>query len=237
MTWIPTESGRTIDLMAPDWREIDFAIDVPNALARIARFTGHIGCGPYSVAQHCVVGADAIFRATGNRGAAAAFVLHDAHEYVLSDKTTPVTRAEAETAESLAPGMGRVVLATNRLMKHRVDLAIFRAAGMGENGCPEQYRRIVGEYDVRLLATERNHFIGKTARPWDPAVEAAEPLRLVGKLTVWPWFKAADEYRERLRRYLPGRFGPVTVQPAPKSVSAKRSTRLTSYPEPSRSPL
>ena len=223
MTWLPTESGRIIDLIAPDWREVDFAVDVPNALARLARFTGHIGSGPYSVAQHSVIGADAVYRDTGDREAAGAFVLHDAHEYVLSDKTTPVAHAEAETAESLAPGMGRVVLATNRLMKHRVDLAIYRAAGMGENGCPEQYRRLIGEYDIRLLATERNHLIGRTTRLWNPAVEAAEPLRIAGKLTVWPWPKAADEYRERLRRYLPERFGAgPSPSPRPSRTGARR---------------
>ncbi|TCR69718.1 hypothetical protein [Bosea sp. BK604] len=218
MTWLPTESGRIFELLAPDWRQVDFDIDIPNALARIPRFTGHIGSGPYSVGQHSVVGADAVFRDTGDRKAAGCFLLHDAHEYVLNDKATPIAEAEAALAEQDCAGAGRIVREVNRRLKQSVDVAIYQAAGLGTSGCPAAFRDIVRAYDLRMLATERNHFLGRGTRLWHPSIEQAEPLRLSGKLKVWPWPDTADEFRERLRRYLPERFGasPSSPKPAPR---------------------
>lgn len=213
MTWLPTTTGRVFNLMAPDWRMVDLIGDVADGLAKIARYTGCVPQGPFSVGQHSVVGADAIYRDTGDREAAGAFLLHDAHEYVLNDKTSPAAEAEIATAEALSPGSGRIVLQMQRLMKRRIDIAIYQAAGMGADGCPEQYRRVVAEYDLRMLVTERAHLLVPCGRRWAPVVEAAEPIRIVGKLTCWPWHRAADEYRDRLGRYLPGTFGPA---PLPK---------------------
>lgn len=230
MTWLQTASGRAFDLMNPDWRQVDFVKDLPDALARIARFTGHIDAGPYSVAQHSVIGADAVYRDTRDRTAAGVFLLHDGHEDVLGDKATPIAEAEAQTAEMLSPGAGRVVREMQRLMKRRIDIAIYAAAGLGNDGCPERYRRLVHEYDLRMLATERRHLLGPSPQPWHPSVETVEPLRMVGKLTVWPWTKAADEYRERLRRYLPERFGQPS--PPPKSGPRRDGARLTRQPLP-----
>lgn len=224
MTWLPTSTGRVFDLLRPDWREVDLMDDVAEQLAQIARFSGAVRAGPFSVAQHSVIGADCIFRDTGDREAAAAFILHDGHEYVLTDKTAPNAEAEVATAEQLSPGAGQIVRAMQKLMKQRIDVAIYRAAGMGEDGCPEQYRRLVAEYDLRMLATERRHLLGRQVRLWNPAVEAAKPLRLIGGLTVWPWPKAADEFRERLRRYLPERFG--TPRPQPKAGPRTAARRI-----------
>jgi len=35
MTWLQTASGRAFDLLQPDWRQVDFEVDIPEALARI----------------------------------------------------------------------------------------------------------------------------------------------------------------------------------------------------------
>lgn len=227
MTWLQTASGRAFDLLDPDWRQVDFAKDVPEALARIARFTGHIDAGPYSVAQHSCHGADAVYRDTGDRAAAGAFLLHDAHEDVLGDKATPIAEAEVQTAEMLSPGAGRIVREMQRLMKRRVDIAIYAAAGLGNDGCPERYRKLVHEYDLRMLATERRDLLGPSPQPWHPSVEHVEPLRLVGRLTVWTWTKAADEFRDRLRRYLPERFGDIAIAPPPKPAPRRDGARAT----------
>ena len=74
------------------------------------------------------------------------------------------------------------------------------------------HHAIVKIYDIRMLATERAHLLVRSPQAWAPVVEAAQPLRLVGKIGVWPWVKAAEEYRAALRRYLPETFAP---QPAP----------------------
>lgn len=210
MTWIQTERGRAFDLVAPDCRLVDFA-EMGDALARIARFSGHIGAGPYSVAQHSVLGADEILRETGDVAAAAAFLLHDGHEAYLGDKTSPVAEAEVETAAFLFPGGGALVKQVNQLMKQRIDIAIYKAAGMGEHGCPFEHRPIVKLYDMRMLATERAQLMATPRRRWHAAVEQAAPIRLQGKLMPWTWTKSADEFRERLDRYLPGRVMAVPL--------------------------
>ena len=64
--WIQTGTGRALDLMAPTAAMIDLETDVAEALAREPRFGGHVRGGPYSVAQHMVLGADAIVAQTGN---------------------------------------------------------------------------------------------------------------------------------------------------------------------------
>lgn len=232
MTWLPTTTGRVIDLMAPDWRAVDLMADVADGLAKISRYTGAVPQGVYSVAQHSVIGADAVHRETGDREAAGAFLLHDGHEYVLNDKTSPAAEAEVATAEALAPGTGRIVLQMQRLMKRRVDIAIYHAAGLGTEGCPERYRRIVAEYDLRMLVTERAHLLVPCGRRWSPVVEAAQPIRMVGKLTCWPWHKAAEEFRDRLRRYLPETFAaePAPSRPAP-GFAARRLARKPALTE------
>lgn len=226
MTWLQTASGRAFDLLRPDWRAVDFDVDVPEALARIARFTGHIRSGVYSVAQHCVIGADAVYRETRDRQAAAAFLLHDAHEAYLGDIATPVAEALAAVQGEGASTAGVVRSAIISLKTH-LDRAIYLAAGMGEQGCPLAHRPIVKLYDLRMLVTERAHLLGPAPKPWHPATEAGEPLRLNGRITPWLWHHAADEYRDRLRKYLPERFGAAAppAKPRPQPKPARRAAR------------
>lgn len=228
MTWLQTGSDRAFDLLKPDPAQVDFDIDVAEALARIARFTGHVRSGPYSVAQHSAVGADVVFRDTGSREAAAAFLLHDGRECALGDKSSPVKWAEIAIVREMfgETAASQIRLALVELGK-RADRAIYAAAGMGPDGCPERWRALVHEYDIRMLATERR-LLGRSPAPWVPEIENAKPLRLPYPLIVWPWPKAADEFRERLRRYLPERFGPARTspKPGPRREGARRSRCL-----------
>jgi hypothetical protein len=227
MTWLQTASGRAFDLLHPDWREVDFEVDIPEALARLARFTGHVRSGPYSVAQHCVVGADAILRDTRDRQAAAAFLLHDAHEAYLGDIATPIAQAMIIRAEFLAGvGIDGFIKRSQDSLKATLDKAIYQAAGLNDDGCPARYRALVKDYDIRMLATERLQLLGKSPQPWHPAIEAAEPIRVNGKLTCWTWPDAAEAYRDRLRRYLPERFGAPSPQPKPGPRSVARRIPL-----------
>lgn len=229
MIWAQTSSNRAVDLVEPLWRMIDFEIDMAEGLARIARFNGSGRQGPYSVAQHSVIGADAVFRDTGDRQAAAAFLLHDGREYLLGDKITPVKQAEiAVIAQMWGADVANKVRIALRALGQSADEAIYLAAGMGAEGCPERYREIVKRYDLRMLATEKRHLLGKPPMPWADEVEQAEPLRLVGGLKPWPWPQAADEFRERLRRYLPDFFAPESFatgrpNPGPPKATARRA--------------
>lgn len=230
MTWLQTASGRAFDLLKPDWRQVDFEVDVPEALARIARFTGHVRAGPYSVAQHCVVGADAVFRETKDRQAAAAFLLHDAHEAYLGDIATPIVWALMEVAaESEGTRTAALTIRHSiKAIKSRLDDAIYRAAGA--EFFHVVFKDHIGPMDLRMLATEARHLLGPPPEPW-AILAGVEPLRLVGRLTVWPWPQAADEYRAALRRYLPERFAPVAASPK-RPRGDGFGTRLTRQPLP-----
>jgi hypothetical protein len=210
MTWIQTASGRAFDIINPRPEDVDFEVDIPEALARIARFTGHVRAGAYSVAQHCVIGADFMFASTHRNDYAAAFLLHDAHEAYIGDIATPVAAALIErTAREYADDgiHGRKIAAqrTKRALaaiKTGIDAAIYAAAGLS---WPYDHAMhdVIKEMDLRMLATERRHLLGASARPWDAIHELTEPLPLRGKISVWPWPRAADEYRCALKKYLP----------------------------------
>lgn len=231
MTWLQTASGRAFDLVKPDWRQVDFANDIPEALARIARFTGHVRSGPYSVAQHCVLGADAVFRDTGSKEAAAAFLLHDAHEAYIGDIATPIVGAlEAIAREIDGPPAASLIRACFRELKRRQDQAIFEAAGITA-AARERQANLVHRYDIGMLVAERRDLLGRAPQPWHPAIEAAAPTRLAGRITCQVWPTAAAAYQDRLRRYLPDRFTPAAANP-PKSGPRRDGARLTRHPLP-----
>lgn len=206
--WMQTASGRAFDLLRPDVDQIDFRTDVAEALARIPRFTGHVSAGPYSVAQHCVMGADAVLKETGRADLAAAFLLHDAHEAYLGDIATPIIvafdevffdiaeRQVGDVSPALRPG------AIVREVKTRLDAAIHFAAGLAWPPAPGIVEA-VKEWDLRMLATERRLLLGAPPAPWHPAVEAAAPVRFGKPFSVWPWPLAADTWRARLARLCP----------------------------------
>lgn len=220
MTWIQTASGIAFDLIDPRPEMVNFEVDIAESLARLARFTGHIRSGGYSVAQHCVLGADALLRETGNRELAAAFLLHDAHKAYVGDMATPVAHAlAAYTGVCAAADITRrldasfdpkqahdlakqAAYAGLSALKSNVDIAIHAAAGIPWP-LPQDTHIAVKSMDLRMLATERRHLLGPSPRLWHPSIETAHPVRLSGKLTVWPWPDAADAWRDRLKRYLP----------------------------------
>ena len=208
MTWLQTASGRAFDLLAPCADMVDFETDVPEALARIARFTGHVRSGVYSVAQHCCLGSD-LFLRRDDAEAARAFLLHDAHEAYLGDIATPIAQALAtfvdDGHEARMARPRHVALPEVRVqiadLKRRVDRAVYAAAGLPWPLSADLHWRVT-EMDVAMLNAERRALMGPAPRRWAEAIEAATPAP-IGRLPVWPWPKAADEYRARLHRLFP----------------------------------
>lgn len=81
-----------IDLLNPKESDVNICF-IAQALSRIPRFNGLTGdYGTYSVAQHCVIGADAMYKATGDKELALSFLLHDAHEAFIGDIPRPVQK-------------------------------------------------------------------------------------------------------------------------------------------------
>ena len=87
------------------------------------------------------------------------------------------------------------------IAKSKLDIAIWRAAGVPQPG--KGYWRQVKDFDIRMLATERRHLLMSPPASWGNDVETAKPIRLRGKLTVWPIAKAVEEFRHRLDQLCP----------------------------------
>ena len=240
--WMQTGRGRPIDLLAPDLGSLDVAAEIAWPLAGLARFNAHQASnGPgsrepiYSVAQHCVVGADAVLEETRSPAAALAFLVHDAHEAPIGDVTTPTAQAlEEYVATALAHvfgldaaarvraafGQGLVAAALAGL-KARLDAHIHPLAGLPP-ALPPHLARIVREMDLRMLDLERRQILGPTRLPpgeaiWTEAVRKAEPVRIRGRLRPWPRHKAAAEWMERWERWRIRRTDPVApLEPTPR---------------------
>lgn len=198
--WTQTASGRAFRLLAPDAAQVDFVNDVAPQLARQARFNGAAE-GFYSVAQHCVHGADALYQETRRADLAAYFLLHDAHEAYIGDIPTPVTMALATLGRMNGVGqegrdIGHVLEAFRRL----IDVAIWKAAGLSPPSVAMQ--RQIESMDLRMLATEKRDLMRPSQHAWNEQVERAEPVR-GPRIKPFPWPKAADLWLSRLQQYCP----------------------------------
>jgi hypothetical protein len=188
-TWIQTLSSGHLDLANPDPAHISLR-HIAIVLARTPRFGGHTERGVYSVAQHCVEGARAMLRDGHGRDAAAAFLLHDAHEAYIGDIPTPVVAALVKYAGPIA---------RNALVciKYNLDAAIYAKAGLPY---PSPHRSLIHLYDLRMLRTERDARLAKPPAPWADAVEAAEPVEGCD-LFFWGEDVARAAYLEMLREF------------------------------------
>ena len=202
--WEQTISGRAFPLATCGPDDIDLFGDVAQSLARICRYGGHVPGNPYSVAQHCVVMADAALDETGDAALAAHCLLHDAHEAYFGDMTTPVAHwlaaLEVEVFGNSDPH-GGVIQTLISTAKQRLDAVIWRAAAVAEPD--RRMRAVIADYDIRMLAAERRMLLMRSPKSWGGAVENAAPLRLRGGLRAWPVAVAADAYRDRLGRLCP----------------------------------
>ncbi len=200
--WKPTWSGRCFPLTGFGATDIDLFGDMPETLARICRYGGAVPGNPFSVAQHSVIGARAALEETGDAHLAAHVLLHDGHEYIVGDLTTPIADWWADLAVELfgplAAGLMPQLIAA---AKHRLDLAIWKAAGLTPPG--QTYRRMIAEYDLRLLATEQRQLLNRQPKSWGMAVDQARPIRLRGRLTAWTVERSVGEFRDLLETLCP----------------------------------
>lgn len=131
--WATTVSGRRVYLLDPTPDSISLH-DIAHHLSLICRFGGATQRF-YSVAEHCVRGAD---KAPDER-TALLFLLHDAPEYVIGDIVTPIKK--------YLPGAPHIAE-----MERRIERAIYKSFGVAPPTAEEA--RIVKEIDERMFATE-----------------------------------------------------------------------------------
>ena len=187
-----TAIGRDFDLCAAaPILEINWLREVAEPLAKQARFNGQTPGIVYSVAQHCVVGADAMLVETGKPLLALAFLLHDAHEAFIGDITTPTKNALRHLAGD-AP-TARAFEAAIADLKARIDQRLIAAVGLPILENVIRYEGVT-DMDHRLCAAE---FRLLMKGPLPDAFANAAPVKLYGGLRPWPWPKAADEWMQR----------------------------------------
>lgn len=199
-TILTMASGHAVDLTRPTPDDIDFH-DAAEQLAKEPRFNGATPGIVYSVAQHLVIGGEAVWAGTGNRAAVAYFLAHDIHEHALKDDTTPKKRALAAIAEERFGVLAQAIMGAFAELTDRWDVAIHAAAGLPWPPPPE-IAEIVHHFDRVMLVTEwRDLMRGEMPAP--PA--GVEPL--FRPLAPWHWHEAARRLLLAWRDHFPNLGG------------------------------
>lgn len=183
--------GSCLDLARPDPCEISFHT-MAAGLSKIMRFNGiNRGMG-WSVALHCVRGADAIERETGDPLLAALFLLHDGEEHLLGDHPTPAARLHEGRAAYGGGMAGRLLVQESwGYVKDQWRAACWQAARLPLPS-PEQ-DRMIGWFDRRMCDAEMLALFGEKARPRMLEPEA-EPLRIKGGIKPLAPMKAEEQF-------------------------------------------
>lgn len=196
-TLFVTVSGKVVDLYQPRPETIDFD-DIAEHLAKEARYNGGTPGVFYSVAQHVVAGADYLLNEGTDRPRAAAYFLaHDFHEYVLKDEVTPKKRALDRVAQEFGAAAFAITDAFTKLVE-RHDRAIHEAAGLAWPP-PKDIEALVALIDKRLLLTEWAALHGGHDLIGDYA--GIEPLPI--EIRPLPWEQARAELLIRMEELLP----------------------------------
>ncbi|WP_313194634.1 hypothetical protein [Shinella zoogloeoides] len=181
--------GSTMDLAAPDQELVCF-LEIATALSKIPRFNGKNNGIALPVAQHCVMGAQAILNEGGTRMEAALFLLHDAHEWAIGDQIRPV--------QKLIDAVGREYYGADRLIdaieicKAHWDEAIYAAAGLpGPEAWTKRQKTVVKAMDDRMCRQEAIALFGQRAALHFPDLPTP---KLTGAIKPWPAGKAEEKF-------------------------------------------
>lgn len=200
-TILTLADGRNVDLLNPspaDFRPIDW---VAEHLAKENRYNGATPGVCYSVAQHSCECAWTAFLETSDVTLAAYLLLHDVHEALFKDDTTPKKRALAAIAEARFGVLASAVIAAFDELTDRCDAAVHAAAGLAWPP-PEAMRAAIKRYDRMLLVTEWRDLMDGVALP---GAEAYADVRAIDH-TIFAepnWHTARDNFLDAVRRFTP----------------------------------
>ena len=198
-TILTLSNGKGIDLVDPQAADIDFSV-IAEHLAKEKRYNGATRGVEYSVAQHLVIGTDAILSDTHDTTLAAYFLLHDAPEAFLKDDTTPKKRALAAIAARHFGVLADEIMQAFDLLTDNFDKAIHEAAGLAWP-MPKAIAQAVKAYDLAMFVTEWRDLMPNVVHPaWDE-YRSITPLP-VG-IEPWPWRVAERELLHRFKALLP----------------------------------
>ncbi len=195
---ITRNDGSLVDLTALRVDQVDFT-EVAETLSKLARFDGRNRGMAYSVGQHSVLGAWALLDERADPAVAALFLLHDAHEYLIGDMSTPARRLFALHLQQLAPDIAAAGLFDRAVATAKSDLdrAIYGAAGLPQPSDWTPARRAaVKQMDARMLEAEKQALFGRTP---DGRVK---PPKFRGALKPGPPARAEAEFLKTYRRLI-----------------------------------
>lgn len=196
MTWLPSVSGRAIDLLDPTPAQVDFRA-MAHALANLNRYAGH-GVIQVSVALHKLIGIDLCPEPVKPY-----WLLHDGHEERLGEITRPTYEALQAIAADIAPDGDELFREVIGEFRRRHDAAIHAAAGLPMPSA--EVRRAIAEIDLRCLATEHRDFHAASERPWKHESMGVQPARSCRKWQSPD--KLADQLYMRFELHLPALRG------------------------------
>lgn len=204
-TILTLADGRNIDLLNPtpaDYGNLAWAAE---HLAKENRYNGATPGVIYSVAQHTSECVRAVLHDSGDRKLAAYLSLHDVHEAVLKDDTTPKKRTFAAIAEAKFGVLANQVMSVFDELTDRHDAAIHAAAGLSWPPPPEM-KAAIKHYDRVLLVTEWRDLMGGVPLPNAEAYADVAPLdRHIVALKNWE--TAAMVLRTQWMELLPALSG------------------------------
>lgn len=174
--WSQLSDGSMWPLIAPTADDVQLDA-IAQGLANMCRFGGAVN-GFISVAQHsCNVALR--LREQGHDARTQLYgLLHDAHEAMVGDMTTPVQLA----LEELLPGFRQAF----KRLKGKADLAIFKHVGLLKLFDVDEWAvasKHVHDADMACLIGERNRFC-TTKHSWGEALEGTAPADVVAG--SWP---------------------------------------------------
>lgn len=175
-TVLTLANGHNIDLLNPtvdDYRDLKWAAE---HLAKENRYNGATPGLCYSVAQHTCECVTTALAQTGDKTLAAYLSLHDVHEAVLKDDTTPKKRTFAALAEAKFGMLASQVMAAFDDLTDRHDRAIHEAAGLTWPPSPV-YVAAIKQIDRTLLVTEWRDLMGGYPLPNAEAYADVTPLQ------------------------------------------------------------
>lgn len=187
--------GSLMNLAEPTESDVHWQT-LGNALSKIARFNGIYDCVAYSVAQHSVMGADALINETGDPVLAGYFLLHDAHEAWIGDQSRPAAELLAVELFCMHGIPHHWVHNAISCIKARLDNPIFHKAGLSP-----VLPKIVYDMDNRMLKAEALALFGKTGYHSLGGPNLPMP-KLTGAIKPWGAMKAEEQWLDRLSRYL-----------------------------------
>lgn len=171
--WI--DGDRTLDILSPDPAIIDIRF-IAASLARIARYNGRTPL-PFSVAQHSLLVASLVPGRLRRHA-----LVHDGHEAILGDTTSPM-----KAALRLLTGIDAI-----GQLERAWDKAIHQSLCLpwplsGDDAA------LIHRADRRALSTEMRDLMGIPVGRL-PDIPAADIIR------PWPWAKAEERFLAEWRR-------------------------------------